>query len=182
MPSQRRRVVDNSKGPRRNRQTRNTALALVVVAAIMLPVMAIAAAGNNAGAGASPTPDCQNWCGKGWATVTINGLTTQISGGSCYDRGGDGIDARFGDWDGPGDYMAVTGYRAGGATPAPATPGPTDGGPPVHGSGSVSGNPFGLSADATVTFNKDGSGSFSGTVVNSDASSGSPVRGTFFCG
>lgn len=183
MPSRRSRANDTVKRPARSRQTRNTAFALVIVAAIMLPVMATIAAGGGATTEASATPAaCDHWCGNGWATVTINGLTAQISGGSCFDRGADGIDARFGDWDGPGNYMAVTGYRPGGATPAPATPGPTDQGPPVRGSGSVSGSPFGLGADATVVFNTDGTGSFSGNDVTNGATGGFPVKGTFYCG
>jgi hypothetical protein len=183
MPSRRRRVVDDSKKPRRNRQTRNTALALVVVAAIMLPVMAIAA-GGNVGGGASTTPaDCQNWCGNGWATVTINGLTAQISGGGCYDRGADGIDARFGDFElQQSDYLGITGYRPGGATPTPETPGASVFGPPTRAGGSAAGTPFVLGTDATIVFGTDGSGSFSGTDVSNGAGGGFPVKGTFFCG
>lgn len=184
MPARRKRVIDNPNRPPRNRQTRNTAVALIIVAALMLPVMATIAAGGGATTTASAAPAaCDHWCGNGWATVTVNGLTTQISGGGCYDRGADGIDARFGDWqDGAGDYVAVTGYRPGGATPAPATPGPTDQGPPVRGSGSVSGSPFGLGADATVVFNTDGSGTFSGNDVSNGTTGGFPVKGTFYCG
>jgi hypothetical protein len=184
MPSRRSRVVDNSKRPRRNRQTRNTAFALVIIAAIMLPVMATIAAGNNSGSNVSATtPDCENWCGNGWAAVTIDGLTTQISGGGCYDRGAGGIDARFGDWqDGSGDYLGIIGYRPGGATPAPATPGPTDEGPPAVAGGSAGGTQFVLGADAIITFGAGGSGSFSGTDVSNGTTGGFPIKGTFYCG
>jgi hypothetical protein len=184
MPARRKRVIDNRNRRPRNRQTRNTAFALIIVAAIMLPVMATIAAGGGAPATASATPvACDHWCGNGWATVTINGMTTQISGGGCYDRGADGIDARFGDWqDGAGDYMAVAGYRAGGATPTPAIAGATPENPPTRGGGSTAGTPFVLGEDATITFSTDGSGTFSGNDISNGATGGFPVKGTFYCG
>jgi hypothetical protein len=184
MPSRRSRANDTVKRPARSRQTRNTAFALVIVAAIMLPVMATIAAGGGATTEASATPAaCDYWCGNGWATVTINGLTAQISGGSCFDRGADGIDARFGDWvNTQGDYLGITGYRPGGATPTPETPGSSVFGPPPRGAGSSAGTPFVLGADATVVFNADGTGSFSGNDISNGATGGFPVKGAFYCG
>jgi hypothetical protein len=169
---------------RESRQVRRTALALVVVIAVMVPVMATIAYG---GAGAAPTdalsatPGCENWCGNGSATVTIAGTTSDISGGGCYDRGADGIDARFGDWQGvqgAASYLAFIAYRPGGATPTPAIAGATPQYPANPLSGSVGGSPFVLGPSAVITFNSDNTGSFSGIDINQ----GGSVSGTFVCG
>ncbi|HEX7491000.1 MAG TPA: hypothetical protein VF337_04795 [Candidatus Limnocylindrales bacterium] len=184
MPSRRSRVIDSSNRPRKNRQTRNTAFALVIIAAIMLPVMATIAAGNNGNSSATATPaSCDHWCGNGWATITISGLTSQISGGGCYDRGADGIDARFGDWqEGSLDYLGITGYRPGGATPTPATPGATSENPLTRAGGSADGTQFVLGESATISFRADGSGSFYGNDISNGTTGGIAVKGTFYCG
>jgi hypothetical protein len=170
---------------RESRQVRRTALALVVVIAVMVPVMATIASGG--GAGATPTddlnatPGCENWCGNGSATVTIAGTTSNISGGGCYDRGAEGIDARFGDWQGvqgAANYLAFLAYRPGGATPTPAIAGATPQYPANPLSGSVGGSPFVLGPSSVITFNSDNTGTFSGIDVNE----GTSVSGTFVCG
>jgi hypothetical protein len=159
-------------------------LAIVLVAGLALVGTAC---GSGSGATANPganSAGCENWCGNGSARVTAGGATTTITGGGCYDQGAGGIDARFGDWGdgGTGDYLAITGYRAGGPTPTPAPttnaahPSATD-----HanypGDGSVGGLPFILDTGATITFEADGSGSFSGSDVNGAGQ----VSGSFSC-
>jgi len=94
-----------------------------------------------------------------------------------------GVDARFGDWspNGTGDYLTLTAYRTGGATPTPAatlaSPGASEY-PSPNVTGSVAGSPFILGPDTVVTLAADGAGSFSGTDLNG----GGLVKGTFTCG
>jgi hypothetical protein len=129
---------------------------------------------------ATPTIDCQDWCGGAWATVAIANTTWTINGGGCLDEGSDGINVRIGDWQGLqglSDYIELTGYRPGGPTPVPApTLGPDDHpGPTVD--GSVNGQPFVL-LGGTVTFTSANGGVYSGT----DANGAGAVSGTFSCG
>jgi len=158
--------------------------ALMVVVLLAMPAAGCGSAGTSSG----DDSGCDHWCGNGSATVTFGGTTTRITGGGCYDRGAEGVDARFGDWHGiagVSSYLAVLAYRAGGptappeATPAipPAVPTPTGHPAPVV-SGAVAGTPFILGEDAVVTLNASGTGSFSGTDVND----GFAVTGTFNCG
>jgi hypothetical protein len=149
----------------------------------MVPVMATIATGG----GATPTDSgggaaaCENWCGNGFATVTIGGTVTTISGGGCYDRGAEGIDARFGDWQsvqGASSYLGFIAYRPGGATPTPAIAGATPQYPTNPLSGAVNGSPFVLGPSALILFDSGNTGSFSGTDVNN----GTAVAGTFVCG
>jgi hypothetical protein len=166
-----------------------TRRASLVVA--LLTALTVIAAGCDTGTQPAPTqgPDtgCDHWCGNGSASVTLGVNTTTISGGGCYDTGATGYDIRFGDWQGLqgiSSYLAVTAYRAGGATPTPiptanplAAPSATDHLSPVV-SGSISGSPFVLGGDAVVTFKADGTGSFQGT----DVDGAGLVKGTFTCG
>ena len=136
---------------------------------------------TNGGGGAG----CEHWCGNGSARVTIGGVTATITGGGCYDTGAAGIDARFGDWGNTGiaDYLAVSGYRVGGATPTPAPTrnplaAPTaTGHPDIAVDASVAGQNVVLDTSAVVTFAPDGTGSFSGTDLNGAGK----VTGTFSC-
>jgi hypothetical protein len=170
---------------------------LVIAAlAAMVALVALAAIAANFGPSSNgnvaPNPvDCQHWCGSGSATVTVSGTKNTISGGSCYDQGSAGVDARFGDWEDDSDqinYLALTVYRAGGPTPPPtptaipqptgpaATPEPTD--PPQYNvSGSVDGNPFILDVGAAVSLDANGHGTFSGVDIDGAGT----VSGTFSC-
>ena len=129
--------------------------------------------------------NCEQWCGNGSARVTVGGVTATITGGGCYDTGAAGIDARFGDWGntGVGDYLAVSGYRAGGPTPTPApTTNPlasptATGHPDIAVETSVAGQNHVLDTSAVVTFATDGTGSFSGTDLNGAGK----VTGTLTC-
>lgn len=125
---------------------------------------------------------CQQWCGHGWATVTLGGATTTISGGGCFDRGPAGVDARFGNWEddptGSASYLALTAYRVGGPTPTPPTSAATDEHPTPAVGGSVDGNSFILIVNTAVTLGADGTGTFSGTDDNDNGT----VTGTFNCG
>lgn len=154
---------------------------------VLAVFVALAAIAAGCGGGSSSSTDasngtfsCEHWCGNGSAVVTLGGATIKISGGGCYDRGSEGVDARFGSWqDGSGpSYLALTAYRVGGSTPTPEVQFPgataTDHASPTV-SGSVGGNPFIL--DATVTLDANGAGSFSGIDVNGSG----PVKGTFTC-
>lgn len=138
-----------------------------------------------AGCGSSsPAPTgeagCDQWCGNGRATVSFRGTSASVAGGGCVDQGADGIDARFGDWqgvNGVSDYLVLTIFQAG-ASLAPATDSPS--GQPIYPpvvSGSVAGQPFVLGSDAVVRYSPDGTGSFSGTDVNG----GGPASGTYSC-
>jgi hypothetical protein len=135
----------------------------------------------NGGGGSS----CEHWCGHGSARVTVGGVTATITGGGCYDAGAAGIDARFGDWSnsGMGDYLTVSGYRAGGPTPTPArTTNPlaapsATGHPDIAVDTSVAGQNHVLDTTAVVTFDAEGTGSFSGTDLNGAGK----VTGTFAC-
>ena len=164
-------------------QVRHALLVLLVLALLAgFAAGCDAASSSTAGQGDS---GCDHWCGNGSAAGTVGGVTTGISGGGCYDAGADGIEARFGDWQGisggASGALALTVYRAGGPTPAPvATPAVPDAtnhfSPTV--SGSARGTPFVLGEDTSVTINAGGTGSFSGTDVNGFG----PVTGTFNCG
>ena len=160
---------------------------MVLAAFVLLAILAAvwysgspASSGQNGG-------DCQQWCGNGSATVTMGGTTSVVSGGGCYDRGSDGVDARFGDWQGEAGvsgYLMLTAYRTDGPTPTPvptanplATPGETQY-PHYNVSGSVGGDPFILDTDAVVTLNADGTGFYSGTDIDGNGL----VTGTFNCG
>jgi uncharacterized protein YraI len=129
---------------------------------------------------------CEHWCGSGSAQVTAAGATTTITGGGCYDQGSAGVDARFGDWQGlaAGDYLEVTGFQAGNATPTPvptvnpkASPGETEH-PGNTVDGSVNGAPFVLDTDTVVTLKADRNGTFRGTDLNGAGT----ISGTFSCG
>jgi len=129
---------------------------------------------------------CEHWCGNGSAQVKVAGTTTNISGGGCYDQGSAGIDARFGAWQdlAAGDYLEVTAFQAGNATPTPvptinprATPGETEY-PGNTVDGSVNGAPFVLDTDTVVTLKADGNGTFRGTDLNNAGI----ISGTFSCG
>ena len=129
--------------------------------------------------------NCEQWCGNGSARVTVGGVTATITGGGCYDTGAAGIAARFGDWGntGVGDYLAVSGYRAGGPTPTPAPTTNPLAAPTATGhlnvavDGSIAGQNFVLDTDAVVNFAADGSGSFSGIDLNGAGK----VTGTLTC-
>jgi hypothetical protein len=169
-------------GPTRSRRSPTLrTLALGVALAL------IAAACGSATSTPDATANCDHWCGNGSARITVAGATTPVTGGGCYDTGATGIDARFGDWgnNGVGDFVSVTGYRAGDPTPTPAPtparssaqPGAdTTDHPGVTVDGSVGGVPFVLTT-AQVTFAADGTGSFSGTDQNGSGD----VSGTFSC-
>ena len=173
-------------------QVRRTSVALGVIAVLALILAGTAAVATQGGQAATPADapnvadGCDHWCGNGSAVVTIGGTTTTISGGGCFEQGSAGYDIRFGDWQGlqgVSAYLAVTAYRAGGATPTPAiTPNPlaapsaTDHASPLV-SGSVGGSPFILGDDTVVTFASDGTGSFSGT----DLDGAGVIKGTYRC-
>jgi hypothetical protein len=170
-------------------------LVIAALVALVALVALAAIAGNfspSSNVNGAPNPvDCQHWCGTGSATVTVSGIKNTISGGSCYDQGSAGVDARFGDWEDDSDqidYLALTAYRAGGPTPPPtptavpqptgpgATPEPTE--PPQYNvSGSVNGNPFILDVGASVSLDANGHGTFSGVDIDGAGS----ISGTFTC-
>jgi hypothetical protein len=132
---------------------------------------------------ATPTSDCGDYCGNASARVTFVGNTTTISGGGCHDNGAAGIEVRIGDWqaEGAGDFLIVTGYPAGGSTPAPTAVATDDSGLPIPSypvAGSVGGIPFTLDESAVVTFTSATAGTFSGEDVNGYG----PVTATFTCG
>jgi len=163
-------------------KTRRAVFAILVVVAVLIPVWATLAAGGGAGgAGASASASgaaCDHWCGNGSATVTVGGTTTTVSGGGCFDEGAAGMDARFGDWmEGQSDYVALTYFRPGGATPTPPGAVATDDMAP-HPNGNVAGIPFALGRDTVIQVGADGTGTFAGTDVND----GRPIAGTFSCG
>ena len=187
--NQRRHTPDHmGRAPERVRRTSAALGVLAVLALVLAGTAAVAIQGTPA---ATPGPQngdttCEHWCGNGSAAVTIGGVTTTITGGGCYDQGSAGYDIRFGDWQGlqgVSSYLALTAYRAGGPTPTPAiTPNPlaapsaTDHfAPDVN--GSVSGSPFVLGDDTVITFNADGTGSFSGTDLNGAGL----IKGTYRC-
>lgn len=176
-------------------QIRRTSAAFAIIAVLILITVGVALippssqptatpAGNAGGPG--PGTDCEHWCGNGSAVVTIGGVTTAIQGGGCYDQGSAGYDIRFGDWQGlqgVSSYLALTAYRIGGPTPTPAitanplaAPSATDHVTPDV-SGSVDGSPFVLGDDTVVTFNADGTGSYSGTDLNGAGL----IKGTYRC-
>lgn len=160
---------------------RRAPLVLIVFVVLAAIAAGCSDAGSSTTDAANATFSCEHWCGNGSAEVTLGGTTVKISGGGCYDRGSEGIDARFGDWqDGSGpSYLALTAYRIGGSTPTPAIQLPgataTDHASPTV-SGSLNGNTFILVT--TVTLDAGGTGSFSGVDVNGSG----PVKGTFNCG
>ena len=157
----------------------------LVLAALMVLVALAEGCGPASPSIGSPggNASCGPWCGNGSATVTIGSTATTISSGGCYDGGSAGVGARFGDWspNGTGDYLTLTAYRTGGATPTPAatlaSPGASEY-PSPNVTGSVAGSPFILGPDTVVTLAADGAGSFSGTDLNG----GGLVKGTFTCG
>lgn len=167
-------------------------VALMIAALVALAAIVGACTLNSGGSVVQQNPiDCQHWCGFGSATVTVAGVKTTIAGGSCYDQGSVGVDARFGDWEDDSDqisYLALTAYRAGGPTPAPtptavpqptgpgATPEPT-GPPEFNVSGSVDGNPFILDVGAAVSLDANGRGTFSGNDIDGAGT----ISGTFSC-
>ncbi len=144
--------------------------------------LALAVVGCGSAATPSPTSGCEHWCGNASARVTLGGQTTPIQGGGCYDTGGGLMDVRIGDWqeNSAGDFLAVTGNRAGLPSHAP-TAVPTDSNgnptadPPVQ--GSVGGVPFTLDYSATVLFTSVSTGTFSGNDLNGAGT----VSGTFTC-
>jgi hypothetical protein len=143
---------------------------------VFAAALAACLAGCNSAPGAQGS--CGDYCGNASGRVTFQGATTTISGGGCHDNGSAGFDARIGDWqNGVGNYLWVTGYRPGGATPAPVGTSAEDQAPPPV-SGSVSGTPFILGPDAIVTFTGAAAGTFSGEDVNGYG----PVSGSFTCG
>ena len=167
-----------------------------LVLLIAIGVLAAACGSGPAGGAGANQANCEHWCGHGTATVTIDGTTTKISGGGCYDQGSDGVDVRFGDWmdDGPIDYLSLTVYRAGGPTPPPADTQPPEetdpaaptglgplpeptGTPEYNVTGSVNGNPFILDVGASAALGSDGKGTYSGT----DIDGAGQVSGTFSC-
>jgi hypothetical protein len=173
-------------------QIRRTSAAIAIIAVLVLITAGVALippssqpATTDTGA---PGVDvgCDHWCGNGSAVVTIGGVTTTIDGGGCYDQGSAGYDIRFGDWQGlqgVSSYLALTAYRAGGPTSTPAiTPNPlaapsaTDHATPLV-NGSVGGSPFVLGDDTVITFNADGTGSYSGTDLNGAGL----IKGTYRC-
>ncbi|MGD0123636.1 MAG: hypothetical protein ABSC46_13920 [Candidatus Limnocylindrales bacterium] len=173
-------------------QIRRTSAAVAIVAVLVLITAGVALippssqpATTDTGAPGVDT-GCDHWCGNGSAVVSIGGVTTTITGGGCYDQGSDGYDIRFGDWQGlqgVSSYLALTAYRAGGPTPTPAittnplaAPSATDHATPLV-SGSVGGSPFVLGDDTVITFNTDGTGSFSGTDLNGAGL----IKGTYRC-
>jgi hypothetical protein len=147
----------------------------------LLLVLAIAAQG----CGSSPpaTVSCEKYCGNGSATVTFGGATEHLSGGACVDGGQDGIDAKFGDWqgvtNGASGFLELTVLPSGGSTQAVAPSISVVGSGSVSPSvdGSVNGQPFILAPGAVVAITPDNTGSFSGTDVNG----GGPASGTFSC-
>ena len=155
------------------------ALALVVVAGIVA-AFAIGLSGGGGSPDATINFDCGHWCGNGTATANFGGKSAAISGGGCYDTGTDGIDARFGDWQGVqgvSSYLQLTIYPAGYAAPT-AEPGAVD--TPTYETivtGSIDGSPFVLGPDAVIRYTADGTGSYSGTDVNG----GGEATGTFTC-
>jgi len=167
-----------------SRELRRSGVVLLVMGIIaMLVIATVAVGGPGASASTTPIPgsECEHWCGNGWARVTIGPTTVTVNGGGCYDRGAEGFDARFGDWQGvqgASSYVALTFYRPGGATPTPALAGATPENPSYPAGGSVSGSPFVLGPDTVIVANADSTGSFSGTDVND----GRQVSGTFVCG
>ena len=173
-------------------RVRRTSAALGVLAVLALVLAGTAAVATQGGPATTDTgapgvdTGCDHWCGNGSAVVTIGGQTTTVQGGGCYDQGSAGYDIRFGDWQGlqgVSSYVALTAYRAGGPTPTPAitvnplaAPSATDHfAPDVN--GSVDGSPFVLGDDTVVTFNADGTGSYSGTDLNGAGL----VKGTYRC-
>ena len=161
-------------------------------APILVLLLAFAAVVAACGSGAAPGLDqngipCDHWCGQGSATVTVGGQTSTISGGGCYDQGSEGVDVRFGDWQGlEGDsgYLQLIAFRIGGPTPTPvvtanpsANPYATEY-PGDTVDGSVNGTPFVLGTDTVVTLKADGNGTFQGT----DLDGAGVVSGTFSCG
>jgi predicted small secreted protein len=158
-----------------------------VVAALVVLALMVAACDSGTTAGPTVGGDCQYWCGNGSATVTVGGATTTISGGGCHDAGSAGYDIRFGDWQGlqgVSSWLGLTAYRVGGPTATPAAtvnplaaPSASDHPSPIGGGG-VDGNDFVLAPGATVTFNANGTGSFSGTDMNGAGL----ITGTFSCG
>jgi hypothetical protein len=173
-------------------QIRRTSAAIAIIAVLVLITAGVALippssqpATTDTGAPGVDT-GCDHWCGNGSAVVTIGGVTTNITGGGCYDQGSAGYDIRFGEWQGlqgVSSYLALTAYRAGGPTPTPAiTPNPlaapsaTDHATPLV-NGSVGGSPFVLGDDTVITFNADGTGSYSGTDLNGAGL----IKGTYRC-
>ena len=146
------------------------------VAALVVLALLVAACDSGTAAGPTVGGDCQYWCGNGSATVTVG-----------HDAGSAGYDIRFGDWQGlqgVSSWLGLTAYRVGGPTPTPAAtvnpiaaPSASDHPSPIGGGG-VDGNDFVLAPGATVTFNANGTGSFSGTDMNGAGL----ITGTFNCG
>ena len=168
---------------------------LVIAALVILAAIAGACSpSSNSSSGGNPGNlplDCQHWCGSGFATVKVGANRTTIYGGSCYDQGSAGVDARFGDWEDDSDqisYLALTAYRVGGPTPPPTptpVPQPTGPGatpestnPPEYNvSGSVGANPFILDVGAVVYLDASGHGTFSGVDIDGAGT----ISGTFNC-
>ena len=173
-------------------QIRRTSAAIAIIAVLVLITAGVALIPPSSPSATTDTgapgvdAGCDHWCGNGHAVVTVAGTTATISGGGCFDQGSAGYDIRFGDWQGlqgVSSYLAVTAYRVGGPTPTPAiTPDPraapsaTDHAVPLVG-GSIAGSPFVLGSDTVITFNADGTGSFSGTDLNGAGL----VTGTYRC-
>jgi hypothetical protein len=102
----------------------------------------------------------------GTAQVTIDGTTTTVSPGGCFDDGNGLMDARYGDMKNfVGDHVFVTAGRDGTYTPV--------------GSGSVGGRQFNLGTDATGVIRDDNRG----TVVATDSLGGyGTITIVFSCG
>jgi hypothetical protein len=165
------------------RRPRVSPLPLAIAGVAIIGIVAAFAIGAGNG-NAVPQPtlvnDCSHWCGTGTATITFLGNSGTVSGGGCYDTGTtDGIDARFGDWQG---IAGLTNYLSLYILPAPLA-NPTldeNGATPMYDpvvSGSLDGSPFVLGPDVVIRYSADGTGTFSGTDMNG----GGTASGTFTC-
>jgi hypothetical protein len=176
--------------PRTNRSVRPTPprrprinplpLAIAGVAIIgIVAAFAIGAGNGTATPQASFANDCDRWCGSGTATISFGDNSGTVTGGGCFDTGtADGIDARFGDWQG---IQGVANYLTLSILPASAAnPTAENGETPMYNpvvSGSLDGRPFVLGPDTVIRYTADGTGTFSG----SDMNGGGTASGTFTC-
>jgi hypothetical protein len=164
------------------RRPRINPLPLAIAGVLIIGIAAVVAIGAGNGT-AEPQQtfvnDCGHWCGTGTATISFGDNSGKATGGGCYDTGTtDGIDARFGDWQG---IQGVANYLTLSILPASA-PDPTaeNGETPMYNpvvSGSLDGRPFVLGPDTVIRYTADGTGTFSGTDMNGGGTAG----GTFTC-
>lgn len=140
-------------------------LAILLIGTAIVPNPPGGSQSITAGAQPGNTGDCTYWCGNGSAQVTVNGTTTTVSPGGCFEEGDGMVDARFGAWrTHDGDWLLVAVWRNFG------TP---------YGSGYAGGKIFVLGSDAKGLVTSDNRGNVSATDSLSDLRT---IGITFSCG